>query len=222
MNWLDKLWNRPKPESTTRKDSLAPAERERAITEIDDYAGRDIAGGFRTEAEIVESVAEVLADEFESVDLGPLVAERTRILMERRREEEATWPAVTDCDRLDRAFAELESRGVVCRQDFSCCGNCGSGEIRTEMEEVRKKGDFVRGYSFYHMQDTESAVEGGSLYLAYGAADEGESAALRIGHEICDAIRAQGLNVDWDGSWEKRILVTLDWKRRRVLRCSRT
>jgi hypothetical protein len=64
------------------------------------------------------------------------------------------------------------------------------------------------------MQDTESAAEGYGLYLNYGAVEEGEKAALRVANEIIDALQRHGLQTEWDGSWSKRIGVTLDWKRR--------
>jgi hypothetical protein len=79
----------------------------------------------------------------------------------------------------------------------------------------------VRGYAFYHMQDTERAVVGDGVYLAYGAIEEGPFAATRIAQEICDALRAEGLVVEWDGTVEKRVLVKLDWKRRRKPSCAR-
>ena len=73
----------------------------------------------------------------------------------------------------------------------------------------------ARGYAFYHMQDTERATEGGSLYLNYGACEEGEAAALQVARDIVTRLEAHGLRTDWDGSWDQRIGVALDWKRRR-------
>ena len=52
--------------------------------------------------------------------------------------EAAGWPALTDHDRLEQAFAALETQGVVCRQNFTCCGTCGVAEIGDdrEIEEI--------------------------------------------------------------------------------------
>ena len=72
----------------------------------------------------------------------------------------------------------------------------------------------VRGYTFYHMQGTESAVAGYGLYLYYGAVEEGEGPALRIANEIVDALQRHGLKTEWDGTWSNAIKVQLDWKRR--------
>jgi hypothetical protein len=65
----------------------------------------------------------------------------------------------------------------------------------------------VRGYTFYHMQGTEPAVEGCGVYFNYGAVEEGEESALRVANEIVDVLSRHGLN-------SNTIKVQLDWKRR--------
>jgi hypothetical protein len=72
----------------------------------------------------------------------------------------------------------------------------------------------VRGYTFYHMQGTESAAEGYGLYLHYGAVEEGKGPALKVGNEILDALQRHGLKTEWDGTHSKCIGVQMDWKRR--------
>lgn len=130
--------------------------------------------------------------------------------------EQASWPTPTDCDRLDAAFAALEQGGIVCRQHFSCCGTCGAAEIWDEIDTARGAGLDVRGYAFYHVQDTEAAVEGYGLYLNYGAVEDDEAPALAIAHEIVTTLEQHGLRVHWDGQWSRRISISLDWKRRRA------
>ncbi len=188
---------------------------EEALQELRGYIQRDVAAGFRPEDEIATSAVEILADDYDADALTPHAAKMTRELIATHKQEQASWPQTTDCDRLDSAFAALERAGIVCRQDFSCCGTCGAGEIQDEMDKVAKSGTRVRGYAFYHMQDTESAVEGGGLYLNYGAVQDGDAAAVGIGKEIAASLKQQGLQVDWDETWAKRIGVRLDWKRRR-------
>ena len=220
MIWLKRLFGIGGQTAAAPAKPLSAEEKEHALEQIDEYVRRDVYGGFRTDEEIVESTVEVLTDDFEPAAIRPLVVQRTRHHLAQYAADAAAWPEVTDCDRLDRAFAELEARGIVCRQDFSCCGNCGSAEIGEEMAEVEKHGIKVRGYAFYHMQDTERATEGGGLYLNYGATEDGEAAAIQIANELCDALRAGGLTVDWDGSSRRRIGVKLDWKKRRTPRCA--
>jgi hypothetical protein len=194
------------PYERTEADALADLER---------FIETLVAAGFDTPEEILQAASDYLADDLDQrrIDLesGPML-ERA---LAAHAAAEAGWPALTDCDRLDAAFAALERQGVIARQNFSCCGNCGSSEIWDEIEAAREAGDLAHGYAFYHIQDTEGAAEGGGLYLNYGAVEEGEPAALSVAHEIVDALKAKGLQTDWDGSWDRRIGVTLDWKRRR-------
>jgi hypothetical protein len=144
-------------------------------------------------------------------------AELERLWKEQRAAERA-WKGATDCDRLDKAFDDLEERGIVCRQDFTCCGNCGVAEIGAELNDAEQRGTHVRGYAFYHQQDTEAAIEGQGIYLNYGAEKEGEAAALVVAREIVTTLKHHGLDPIWSGSIGQRIHVPLEWRRR--LRCT--
>jgi hypothetical protein len=144
--------------------------------------------------------------------LDAVVAEELRVL----EAEQAAWPAVTDNDRLARAFARLEARGVVARENFTCCQSCGHAEIGDEIDATEARGLRVHGYTFFHQQDTESAVEGGGVMLAYGALTAGTpDPAVAVGHEIMAMLREAGLSPEWDGAVTTRIFVPLAWRRRR-------
>ncbi|MDX2109822.1 MAG: hypothetical protein SFY80_06215 [Verrucomicrobiota bacterium] len=188
---------------------------EDALQELRSYIQRDVDAGFLPEGEIAKNAVEILADDYDANVLTRQAVRMTLEIIDAHKQEQASWPQTTDCDRLDTAFAALERAGVVARQDFCCCGNCGAGEIREEMDKVAQSGTRVRGYAFYHMQDTEAAVDGGGLYLNFGAVQEGKAAAIEIGREIVATLKQQGLQVNWDETWAKRIGVQLDWKRRR-------
>jgi len=124
-------------------------------------------------------------------------------------EEEKNWPDVTDCDKLTSAFMELDEEGIVARENFSCCGTCGSSEIHDEA----KKHHF--GYVFYHVQDTESAQETGSLYLGYGHVGLAKKSSVEIAKMIVDKLKSFGLDVVWNGKTNTRILVqNMKWQKR--------
>jgi hypothetical protein len=176
---------------------------------------RDIAAGFQSPDEIAREAIELYSDDQPPSVLAPIAERLTAEAIAKHSKAQATWPAVTDCDRLDKAFAKLNQRMIVARQNFSDCGTCGVAEIAEEMEKEQKPGQKVRGYTFYHMQDTERAVEGGGLYLNYGSIDDEEKIALEVANEIVDVLQGEGLETEWDGTWQKRIRVKLDWKRRR-------
>ena len=128
--------------------------------------------------------------------------------------KQATWTEPTDCDKLDTAFATMEARGLVARQNFTCCNTCGRAEIWDEIVAAEESREVI-GYAFYHMQDTESAVEGGSIYIKYGAVVGGS--AVEVGQRILDSLHECRVDADWSGSANDAVKVSLaDWRKRRV------
>ncbi|MDB5430748.1 MAG: hypothetical protein JWP35_1864 [Caulobacter sp.] len=211
LSWLRRWLRLDSPaREPERPDESGPIETLR------DQIRLDVVNGFLDEDAILQNAADVFEEE---LDPALVKREAPRMLREALAEQavaERSWSSQTDCDRLDAAFAALEADGVISRQNFTCCGTCGSAEIWDEIAEAEQSGRPARGYAFFHMQDTESAAEGYGLYLNYGAREEGEPAALAIGRDIVEQLTAQGLRTDWDGSLSKRIGVSLDWKKRRV------
>ena len=237
MGWLDKFFGRNKASISDAADTQPAASPVTPFTptptasnddpddygpleNVGDYIRRDYWGGFYSDEEILENARDVMLDEMEESSMDEremdtlLLAALTEVKAAHAQEQK-NWPDKTDCDRLDEAFTALEASGIVARQNFTCCGSCGSAEIWGEIETVQNEGGNVRGYAFYHAQDTESAVDGYGLYLGYGATEEGEAAALKIAHNIVAGLESHGLQTHWDGTWNQRIGVTLDWKKRR-------
>jgi hypothetical protein len=87
----------------------------------------------------------------------------------------------------------------------------------------------VRGYSFFIDQNLpENLAEDSniSVYLAYGwlSKDESEVAdevyqknALGIGREVCECLRDEGFEANWDGNLSRKIGLSLNWQRRTML-----
>ena len=173
-----------------------------------------VAGGFMPVTEIVDQAVEYLGDDVSPESIRGLTEQMTRKEIDKHRKDQETWPRVTDCDRLDAAFADLESKGILARQDYSCCGTCGAAEIWEELKEGIEAGKPIRGYTFYHQQDTDLAVDGGGVYLNYGASENDEEDIAAIAQEVITELRRHGLKPEWPGTLDKRIAVPLVWQRR--------
>lgn len=92
----------------------------RAVEYLEGLIRRDVAGGFARLEWIVDNAIEAAGDGLPDPEALRPVAERVfRDALAAQRRTQADWPDVTDCDRLDRAFADLEDRGVVARQHFT-------------------------------------------------------------------------------------------------------
>lgn len=135
---------------------------------------RHVKEGFRERIEIVEQSLCELVEDTPRQQLLRLIEHMTDEALACHYKEERRWASLTDCDRLDRAFAAMEEAGIVTRQHFSCCNNCGHKEITMEARRqahLSKGGAAIRGYAFYHRGDTERAAKSGILYITFGAFD---------------------------------------------------
>lgn len=215
MAFLDRLRRRPRARGPV---PAGPAAAPVAAADLPDDVVASVTagvrGGFRTREEVLEA-AEDRASEA-GLDRAAVAAYVDRV-WRARLDEQRTWPATTDADRLDAAFAELDADGVVARMDFTCCQTCGVTEIDDEV----RPGQRPAGYVFFHQQDSERLDgDDAALLLSYGAfgasdAASYETAALDVGHRVRAALERAGLTVAWSGSTSERIRVTgLDWRRR--------
>ncbi|WP_017627731.1 DUF6891 domain-containing protein [Nocardiopsis chromatogenes] len=115
----------------------------------------------------------------------------------------------SDGDRLARAFAALNARAIVAREDFSCCRRCGLDEIRSEDHDGEGE---ARGYVFYHDQDTRRRP----VYLAYDTPDGSDGSMTALGDEVVAVLTGHGLTVEWDRDPDVRIAVDADVRRVRT------
>ncbi len=181
---------------------------------VKEHTRQLVRAGFDDREDIIELVQDHIYDDGleDELSASQLVDEEISNL----EFEQKDWPDVTDNDRLELVFQNLMQNGVLPRHNFTCCGTCGVAEIYDEIEAKIKNGTDVKGYVFYHQQDTESAVDGHGLYFNYGAVNENASDEdhIAIGKNLSSSLRAQGFEVDWDNSLSRRIGLKMDWKRR--------
>lgn len=184
--------------------------------DLHEFIRTHVAAGYATDAEIVADAVELFAENGAAPEA---VLTAARAIADQasaaHRDEQAGWDATTDCDRLDAAFAELESSGIFARQHFGCCGTCGTSEITGELADAARAGRPRRGFTFFHVQDTEHAVAGELLYLSYGAASRDQDESVAIGREVVAVLGRHGLKPAWNGKVAHRIALPLMWQRRR-------
>ncbi|WLP89980.1 hypothetical protein [Gordonia sp. NB41Y] len=130
--------------------------------------------------------------------------------------------------RTITAFEELIDNGVVARADFSCCGNCASGEIWDERDDTRH----WKGYAYFHQQDTERLVETGETYIGYGAfppedfdeetynklteaeqENRYKADVIRLLDDVVfPVLRRHGIEPEWNRDLDTRVLLrNADW-----------
>lgn len=177
-----------------------------------------VRGGYDSPEEIEEYLLEMAEGYDNAPSEGTLLKHIRNMIVDeilQLKDEEVDWPILTDNDRLELAFDQLEDSGIVAREHFTCCSNCGAAEIGTEIEDYEAGGATARGYIFFHEQDTDTAVEGKTIWMSFGAAHGNEDADhLAIGQEIVNKLEAVGLKPVWNGEIKMRIGCLMNWQRR--------
>ncbi|HKS57791.1 MAG TPA: hypothetical protein VJS12_21010 [Steroidobacteraceae bacterium] len=175
---------------------------------------RFVRGGFNDRDEIVTICCEEMYEpgELDQQEVERVVdSEFAAVARELK-----SWPAVTDCDKLDAVFARLNERNIIALQNAGYTQSDGHEDVFEAYERHPQKAR-IAGYCFYHGQDLARAVDGDGLYLAFGPIDprREESEGPAIGAAIVEELKRAGFEVDWNGTFAKRICVPkLDWKRR--------
>ena len=188
-----------------------------ALENISSFVDSRIREGFESVHEIVENATdytlEILGRDDLSIEIKRIVAESLTAHLT----EQNAWESSTDCDLIDRAFASLNRQGIVARQNFSCCNNCGFIEIWDEVEREEEQQP-IEGYVFYNLQDTERVIETGQLLLAYGCIAEEEAALALVANKIVAELQQVGLDAKWQGTDIHPIIVDgIVWRKHREI-----
>jgi hypothetical protein len=185
-----------------------------ALNDLREFIAHRVREGFESAHIIVENAIDYAYGKYDR-GFEPEIKRLTAELLAAHQAEKAGWGPTTDCDRLDQAFAALNTQGIVARQDFSCCNNCGFTEIWDEIEKAEKLQP-VEGYVFYHLQCTERAIKTGQLLLAYGSVEDDPPALRRVANKMVAELRRVGLDASWGGTTQHPIVVEgMVWRRRR-------
>jgi hypothetical protein len=115
--------------------------------------------------------------------------------------------------RILAAFKELRKNGkLLCRSNFWCCQSCAGYDITLKAQAIVDKGKVVNGCVFWHKQDEDRFRSTGTVYLAFGQMNSEKHGVIGledelVGQMVCDRLKANGLEYEWDGTGNQRILV---------------
>ncbi|RKH90114.1 hypothetical protein D7Y21_07935 [Corallococcus sp. AB045] len=130
---------------------------------------------------------------------------------------EAAWTEPSLNDFIDRAFEELDAKGIVTSQGVGHTMSDGWSDVNGLASRRRP---VPRGAVFFHGQDLESGVRGEGLLLAFGAYENDEAkqeaASLAIAREVRETLARHGVRTEWNGDVNERLLIPpFEWRKRR-------
>ncbi|KAK3192872.1 hypothetical protein K4F52_001229 [Lecanicillium sp. MT-2017a] len=166
-----------------------------------------VQSGFYTADEIIHHFAEGMTLSEAKKKVRSVVADEWAMQLEAQQ----TWPpGPTVSDKVATAFDSLErNHKILARMNCACCNSCGIAELGEDRDSD------TRGYVFFHEQTTESVMDDGDLYLAYGSFSKSVRRNREVGETIVRSLRRAGLRVEWSGDEGRKILVRCgEWRRR--------
>jgi len=122
--------------------------------------------------------------------------------------EQESWPTITDYDRVQDAFDELASRGVVVLQAVA-----DHWAVTAELTARDERAEQVAGVAWFTPADVWHAIEHGMLELNLW---HGDTANVAPGDalldDVVDVLGRHDLAAHFD---EGRLEVSMRWSRRR-------
>jgi hypothetical protein len=176
--------------------------------------------GYATRQHIIDCVCDRLGEEYPDIDPRSLGADMGPLfdaVLDELRQRELAWSSPSDHDRLVAALTALDAAGIVSRECYGVTIKDAESKVEEEAARAVERGERVRGYCTFNIQDAEAGALDGMLFLSFGdlppTDDEG---ACQIGDEIADCLRRAGLSVVWTRQRRDRIGVEMaDWRVRR-------
>ena len=129
-------------------------------------------------------------------------------------QQQAQWPAITDYDRLLKAFDVLFDQGIIALPATGFYSDEAPDEVMYFANNHWGQYDY-QAYCYFTLQSMRHASKGEGLDLSFGPLDSQleEALGVEIGQTIVKALREQGFDPSWDGTFnQKVILPKFDWR----------
>lgn len=165
------------------------------------WVGVLVRSGLGTPEEVVAQVVEAVRADLRDPDPGSTARAWIAEAEAAWRAESAQWPAVTDHDRLQQAFATLEASGITVLQ--GCPDHWAA-------RDLLEKGTAARGVAWFTPPDVWHAVDAGMLEVNLWHRSTANAApGDELLADALAAFAAAGLEAHFD---EGRIEVSAYWQ----------
>ena len=174
-----------------------------------DAARALVRPGFVELDEALEQLLEQ-ADDDPDIPLSPAEAEAIVREVWAERVAELSDGRAGDDVRVDAAFQALRDAGYVAEMNLGYTMSDAWDEVGEQVAASPAKG-----LAFFHGQDAERlASSPAELYIGFDCVSGEDADMVAVGRAVVDALQAEGLRVEWDGTAATRIKVSdVDWRR---------
>lgn len=180
-------------------------QRRSSEDELRDFARLQVRSGLLDDAGVLREVREAVAAEMPHQEAEVLARAWIAAARQEQAAAQASWPAVTDHDRLQAAFRECEEHDLPVLQGVE-------DHWRATAELERRDASSLRGILWFTQPDVWHAIDHGMLEVNLWHPTTANAAP---GDHLLDAVLScfgrHGLEAHFD---EGRIEVAAHWQRR--------
>jgi hypothetical protein len=174
-------------------------------------------GGYGSEKKVLASIEELVEDALGEGEASERLVAYARRLLDERLEEEARWSEPTMNDAIDRAFEELNEKGILALEN---AGSTVADGWNVAEAAAETRYTPVLGATFFPGEEVERGVRGDGLLLVFGSFESDPKLRARASRDIAREVRKtlarHGINTEWDGSEKTRIRIPpFPWRKRR-------
>lgn len=168
--------------------------------------------GFYDNEEINEIIEDMFFDEELDEDFIEKEIEKA---IDLKSQEEKNWDEITDCDRLDEAFKELNSYSFITLHNAGYTIQDSAKDAIEVHRYLTDKEEMVYGFCFYNTMDIENAINDNYLEIGYGEFIGEELKTAKIAEDIVFILEKHGLKTEWSYSIKDRIKIKpIKWQKR--------
>lgn len=179
---------------------------------VRDCALQVVRAGRDTYPDMLESVEDAASYcGLSSTEAEKILDEEISVLIA----EQETWPQITEVDRLNAAFSDLEALGYHTGGGLVDDAVYEVSKARKADKQAKKIGGELPGYVFYRIEGVEEALSGGHpIYFWYGIPRRktAHSNKLRVVSDLNAALQAQGLKPEWGGTLKSQLNLPIKWQ----------
>jgi hypothetical protein len=183
---------------------VTPVARRSTEDELRDFARLQVRAGLLSPEQQYDEVSAAVAAEMPATDASVLARAWLAAARQELEREQSEWPATTDHDRLQAAFAECAAHDVPVLQ--------GVEDHWVAKRHLDEADPAPRGVAWFTAPDVWHAIDDGMLEVNLW---HGTTANVAPGDHLLDAVLScfgrHGLRARFD---EGRIEVDVHWQRR--------
>ena len=115
-------------------------------------------------------------------------------------------------NKLDKVFKLLVDENIVAIHNCGYDIEEGVNDAFELLVHLKNNNYSPEGFCFYTFEDVEEAILENKLKITFGDFENDENKALDIGKIVCNSLKSENFEINWDGTINNQIEINpFEW-----------